>query len=392
MTPAKPEDQQLRAFAAAAEAEICLPADAFVIGEPIEVVAIHYPGNPRAGLVRVRVARLLPLVIAGLALARTARADDAEVAPVVLVVPTTEAQDGLAPQELADALDLVLGDLGIRTRTGPPIAAPSFERAMSSATAIGRAERALAIVWTTARSGGAGLVAHVLDLRAGRAVIQALAVGRAGREEDLGRVVALKVRALLRLALAERTQESRAVQALVAPVAARAAPAAVLRAGLGWQAALGASAPRHGPVASVSLALPWSLEVEGRVGFLGAPDVLVPTGLVQTSEIEVALELRRRFDGPLGLSLAPGPMARLHALRSTGVTHDGRSGAAHAVIPELGLGVSLHGTLGRAAALQLHVSGGAMLGRQRMLLQGLEAFDLGTFGAAVRLALVIPGR
>src|SRR5687768_16272087 len=108
---------------------------------------------------------LLLVVVASFA---TAALADGE--PVVLVVPTTEATDGLAPAALADALDLVLGDLGIRTRTGPAIVAPSFERAMASATAIGRAARAVAILWTTARPGGTGVVVHVLDLRAGRAV------------------------------------------------------------------------------------------------------------------------------------------------------------------------------------------------------------------------------
>ncbi len=319
-------------------------------------------------------------------------ADEREPEPVVLVAPATEAPAGLDPRELADALDLVLGDLGIRARTGPSVAAPSFERAMSSATAVGRAGRALAIVWTTGRAGGSGVLAHVLDLRAGRAVVQALPVDRAGAGEDLYRVVALKVRVLLRLALAERTEESPSVRALVEPLAARAVPAALLRAGLGWQVTAGASEPRHGPTATVALSLPWALELEGLVGYLGAPDVIVPTGLVETSEIEVALDLRRRFVGPLGMSLALGPMARVHALRSTGVTQDGRSGAVRAYMPEVGIGVSLLGAVGRVAAVQLAVNGGAMLGRQRMLLQGVEAFDLGAFGASVRLALVIPGR
>jgi len=338
-----------------------------------------------------RAVGVLTVALAGVTTGR-AYADAPEPDPIVLVAPTTEAPEGLAPRELADALDLVLGDLGIRAQIGPPVAAPSFERAMSSATAVGRAERALAIIWTTGRTGDAGLYTHVLDLRAGRAVVQALRVDRATAGEDLYRVVALKVRVLLRLALAERTEESPGVRALVQPLAERAMPAALLRAGLGWQATAGASEPRHGPTATVALTLPWSLDLEGLVAYLGAPDVIVPTGLVETSEIEVALELRRRFTGPLGISLALGPMARLHALRSSGVTQDGRTGAVRAFIPEVGLGVSLLGAVGRVAALQLAVTGGAMLGRQRMLLQGVEAFDLGAFGASVRLALVIPGR
>gem|GEM_PF-13407 len=44
------EDQQLRVLAAAACTEVALPADAFVVGEPITAVAIIYAGHPRAGL------------------------------------------------------------------------------------------------------------------------------------------------------------------------------------------------------------------------------------------------------------------------------------------------------------------------------------------------------
>lgn len=320
----------------------------------------------------------------------TAYADGDE--PTVLVVPAGEADPVLAPEELADALDLALGDLGIRSRTGPAITAPSFERAMASATAIGRAEHALAVVWTTPRPSGAGLFAHVLDLRAGRAIVQALEVERGASHEDLGRVVALKVRALLRLALIERTSESPAISRLVAPVAERAAPPALVRAGLGWQIEAGASALRNGPSAAVALTLPWSLELESRLAFLDAPDAEVSSGLVETTEVEASLELRRRLDATSWLAAAAGPMARVHALRSTGVTSDGRTGAVRAALVELGLGAAVRASAGRAVALELAVSGGAVLGRQRMLLRGREAFDLGAFGAAARLAVVIPGR
>src|SRR5512132_4383334 len=47
---AKPEDQQLHALEAAARKEVPLPADAFVVGEPVEVASIDYSGHPRAGL------------------------------------------------------------------------------------------------------------------------------------------------------------------------------------------------------------------------------------------------------------------------------------------------------------------------------------------------------
>ncbi|MFO0554353.1 MAG: hypothetical protein U0271_38585 [Polyangiaceae bacterium] len=47
---AQTEDQQLRALEAAAQREVALPADAFVIGEPVTATAITYSGHPRAGL------------------------------------------------------------------------------------------------------------------------------------------------------------------------------------------------------------------------------------------------------------------------------------------------------------------------------------------------------
>jgi hypothetical protein len=47
---AKTEDQQLRALEAAAQKEVALPADAFVVGEAITAVAIMFSGYPRAGL------------------------------------------------------------------------------------------------------------------------------------------------------------------------------------------------------------------------------------------------------------------------------------------------------------------------------------------------------
>ncbi len=47
---AKTEDQQLRALEAAAQGEVALPADAFVVGEPVTATAITYSGHPRAGL------------------------------------------------------------------------------------------------------------------------------------------------------------------------------------------------------------------------------------------------------------------------------------------------------------------------------------------------------
>ncbi len=47
---AKTEDQQLLALEAAATRELAFPADAFVIGEPVQVDGVHYRGHPRAGL------------------------------------------------------------------------------------------------------------------------------------------------------------------------------------------------------------------------------------------------------------------------------------------------------------------------------------------------------
>jgi hypothetical protein len=47
---AKTDDEQLRALEAAAQNEVTLPADAFVVGEPVTATAITYSGHPRAGL------------------------------------------------------------------------------------------------------------------------------------------------------------------------------------------------------------------------------------------------------------------------------------------------------------------------------------------------------
>ena len=44
------DDEQLRAIAGAIARGVELPADAFVVGEPVELVAIDYDGNPRVGL------------------------------------------------------------------------------------------------------------------------------------------------------------------------------------------------------------------------------------------------------------------------------------------------------------------------------------------------------
>ena len=44
------DDEQLWAFRQAFEDEVALPADGFVIGEPVSVVAIDYDGNERRGL------------------------------------------------------------------------------------------------------------------------------------------------------------------------------------------------------------------------------------------------------------------------------------------------------------------------------------------------------
>lgn len=47
---AKTEDEQLRALVAAAVEDVAMPADAFVLGEPVQVTAIEYGGAVRRGL------------------------------------------------------------------------------------------------------------------------------------------------------------------------------------------------------------------------------------------------------------------------------------------------------------------------------------------------------
>ncbi len=48
---ARGDDEQLRAFHQALRGGIELPCDAFVIGEPVQVITFDYDGNPRRGLV-----------------------------------------------------------------------------------------------------------------------------------------------------------------------------------------------------------------------------------------------------------------------------------------------------------------------------------------------------
>jgi len=43
-------DEQLWAFRQAFEDDVALPADGFVIGEPVSVIAVDYDGNERRGL------------------------------------------------------------------------------------------------------------------------------------------------------------------------------------------------------------------------------------------------------------------------------------------------------------------------------------------------------
>ena len=44
------DDEQFWAFRQAFEDDIALPADGFVIGEPVSVIAVDYDGNERRGL------------------------------------------------------------------------------------------------------------------------------------------------------------------------------------------------------------------------------------------------------------------------------------------------------------------------------------------------------
>jgi len=50
-TGAHGDDEQLRAFHRAIQTGVDLPCDAFVIGEPVSMLAFDYDGNQRRGLV-----------------------------------------------------------------------------------------------------------------------------------------------------------------------------------------------------------------------------------------------------------------------------------------------------------------------------------------------------
>lgn len=51
LTDAYGEDEQLWALRQAFEDDVSLPADAFVVGEPVSVIEIDYDGNTRRGLI-----------------------------------------------------------------------------------------------------------------------------------------------------------------------------------------------------------------------------------------------------------------------------------------------------------------------------------------------------
>ena len=50
LTDAYGDDEQLWAIRQAFEDDVKVPTDAFVIGEPVELVAIDYDGNTRRGI------------------------------------------------------------------------------------------------------------------------------------------------------------------------------------------------------------------------------------------------------------------------------------------------------------------------------------------------------
>lgn len=50
------DDEQLAAFEISAAAELTLPADGHVVGEPVRVTRIHYPGHPASGCSRPAIA------------------------------------------------------------------------------------------------------------------------------------------------------------------------------------------------------------------------------------------------------------------------------------------------------------------------------------------------
>jgi hypothetical protein len=319
--------------------------------------------------------------------AADARADEG---PLVVVLQPADPAPGLDGDEVALALDLSLGDLGIRVRPGPRAAAGTDAAQRAAAAAAGRAERALAVVWYAGGGDGSAVVVHVLDLRAGRTTVEAIAI-EADPDESTARALALKVRHLLRVALVERARESPQVLRLVAPILPpRPAPAPALHVSLDFVAARSPTGLRLGPGGTISASVFRSLEVSTLLAFLDQGERAIETGTTRTTEIAAAGLLDARLlAGPV--TLRAGPFGRAHLLWSHGTARDGRSGADRAAVPEIGVcarsRAHVHPDLGLGAS----VCAGWIAARQRFLLLGEEAFDLGRFGLELRFGIVAPG-
>lgn len=313
----------------------------------------------------------------------------AEPAAVVLVLEPAEPIRDLRADAVAEALDLSLGDLDIRAQAGPRAVSGTLDEEVTGARTAGDGARAIAVVWY-AREQAGGVRAHVLDLRAGRTTVQTLSIGTVGRGAP--RVLALKVRHLLRYALLEQAGRSEAVRALVGPVVRRAEKRRPARARIAFEWALaGPWGLRHGPGASFDFVTTRRTQVRIAMRYELAGDRDLATGRARAEDLVLAAAAHAAFvQGRTDLLAGPG--FRLHLLDVTGFANDGRSGSVSRAMPELGLELVARRTVSQAVALSAGLWGGVYFGRERVFLLGEEAFDLGNFGLEIRLGFTTPGR
>ncbi len=314
----------------------------------------------------------------------------ADEGPLVLVLQPPDPVPRLDTADVALALDLSLGDLGIRVRPGPPASGGSEREQAAAASAAGRAARALAVVWYARTSAGGPVVVHVLDLRAGRTTMEAIAI-EADLDDSTARALALKVRHLLRVALVERASESPRIMELVEPILPRPPPAApTLHVSLDFVAAAAPAGLRLGPGGTISVVAFRSLEASALLAFLDQGDRSIETGTSRTTEIAAGALLDLRLL-PGRVELRAGPFGRVHLLSSHGTTLDGRSGSDRAAVPEVGVCARSRAHVHPDIGLGASVCAGWVVARQRFLLRGEEAFDLGRAGLELRFGVVAPG-
>jgi hypothetical protein len=320
----------------------------------------------------------------------------------VLVVTSVAPVDG---QRLADALRAYLGDYGIDVRTAPAAAPGDLRRELADTRRAGDDVRALAAIRVVGGAPGTVEI-QVVDRVTQKALMAS--IPRPARDEDLYRVVALKVQALLRSTLAEapdllegRPQLARLTagspgpegKAVGAGDAVTAVPAAASAPGRSLSLAAGyvlASFPRGGLVqqgVSLSAAYRFSPLRVSPISGLGA-------------RIEVGLEVAalgawRGTSGDVAVSADDLPIGISAGLRWSGrrveallgvtgrlvffsISSDGPGAARNAsreVVPGLGAMGEARWRLGPDVGLYARAALVGVLVGDRYLVKGVEVID-----------------